>query len=78
VTEWIPWAIAYVVGWLIACWVLARYLPDAAYAGLNRDDPDNAPLLPVALGFVALWWPAFAAVALFALPVWFVTRGLDR
>ena len=76
-TDWIPWAV-YAAGWLPACWVLARYAPDAAYAGLNPDDPSDAPLLPFALGFVALWWPALAAAALFALPVWLVTRGVDR
>lgn len=77
VTAWIL-GVVYVAGWLMACRVLVRYLPDVAYAGLNPNDPDNAPLLPIALGFVALWWPALAALALFALPVWLVTRGADR
>jgi len=76
-TAWIL-GIAYLAGWLPACRVLVRYLPDVAYGGLNPDDPDNAPLLPIALGSIALLWPVLAALALFALPVWLVTRGVDR
>ncbi|MET8278252.1 hypothetical protein [Micromonospora sp. NPDC005174] len=75
-TTWIPWAV-YVVGWLPACWVLARYVPDFAYGPLSSH-ADDALLRPIALGFTALLWPVYAAVALFALPVWLVTRGLDR
>jgi hypothetical protein len=63
VADWAPLA-AYIVGWLIACRVLARYAPDATSGG------------PVMLGLVALWWPIIAAFAVFALPVWLVTRGV--
>ena len=62
--DWIPWAV-YIAGWLIACRVLARYVP-ARDAGLPG------------LGMLALFWPLMAVVALLVLPVWLVTRGVDR
>ncbi|MEV4271964.1 hypothetical protein [Micromonospora aurantiaca (nom. illeg.)] len=60
------YVLAYVVCWLITCRVLARYVPEA-----RRDGP-------FLLGVAALFWPLIAAGALFALPVWLVTRGVDR
>jgi hypothetical protein len=65
---WTDWALlaAYLVGWLITCRALAHYARDVRDMGV------------VIVGFVALWWPLIAAVALFALPVWLVTRGVDR
>lgn len=64
-TNWLLLA-AYIAGWLITCRVLARYIPDSTRDG------------PIVLGFCALFWPALAVIALFALPVWLVTRGVGQ
>lgn len=62
--EWIS-LVVYIIGWLVTCRVIAKYFDDVRDMGLFM------------LGFVSLWWPALAAIGLFVLPVWLITRDLD-